>query len=395
MLANSEGGATPSHVRRSRFVIGALGLLAAAVVATGNWLLSDLGAIEQKSAHGAVVRPPSSAIALPPAPNASELPLEPRVPPLTGTENILIAGQDRRPGEKLGGLTDTMIVVVLNKQSGHVGLISIPRDMAVEIPNHGLDRINTAFGLAYARGDNGLSAMKQAVSDLLALPIEHAVVVDLSIFERLVDALGGITVDVPCPIVDDFVDSRTANGRRVLDVQAGQVRMDGPTTAMYVRSRHGRSDFSRARRQQAVLAAIHRQLLGLGSLGQLPEVWETVERSIVTDLKRYQLLDLGRRALGLDMGHIHGLVLAEGYAEARMDRGRAMLFPNLDAIDAAVGRLFSSSTPGVLGREPVCPRADVALRRKQPLATSPSTELEPDAGTVESESEHPASGAQQ
>ncbi|MBN1611835.1 MAG: LCP family protein [Polyangiaceae bacterium] len=272
---------------------------------------------------------------------------------------------DRRPGQRGARLTDTLIVVVLDKRSGRVGLVSVPRDMAVQIPEHGLDRINTVYGLAYARGDNALRALKQSVGDLLALPIEHAIVVDLSVFEQLVDVLGGITVDVPCPIIDDFVDPRTPTGRRVLDVQPGQVRMDGATAAMYVRSRHGRSDFSRARRQQAVLSAIHRKLLTLGNLGQIPGAWSTLERSVATDLKRYQLLDLGRRALGLRMELVHGLVFSGAQAKPRRDHGRAMLFPDIAAIDRAVGRLFSQPAPSHLARNLACPPADVALRRKR------------------------------
>jgi polyisoprenyl-teichoic acid--peptidoglycan teichoic acid transferase len=359
--------ARPAHrrvVRRSRLVVAAWGLAAAGLVTATSWLTGDLGTLEQRTAQGAVIRPSAAAPAPLPASGAREPAEEPRRPPLTGTENILIAGMDRRPGQKGARLTDTLIVVALQKRTGSVGLISIPRDMAVQVPEHGLDRINTVYGLAYARGENALSALKQAVSDLLALPIEHAMVVDLSVFEQSVDALGGITIDVPCPIIDDFVDPRTPTGRRLLDVPAGPVRMDGTTAAMYVRSRHGRSDFSRARRQQAVLSAVHRELLSLGNLGQIPGVWSTLERSVATDLKRYQLLDLGRRALGLRMEMVHGLVFSGVEAKPRWDQGRAMLFPDLAAIDRAVGRLFSQPAPSQLARNLTCPPADVALRRK-------------------------------
>ncbi len=370
-------------VFRSRLVIAGLGMLTVGLAGVASWLLADFGALEHKSAHGAVALPDLPASALAPAPKATELPLEPRLPPLTGTENILIAGMDRRPGEKGSGLTDTLILVVLEKQTGRVGLISVPRDMAVEIPKHGLERVNAAYGLAYARGDNALSALKQSVSDLLALPIEHAMVVDLSVFESLVDAIGGITVDVPCPIIDDFVDARTPSGRRVLDVKTGQLRMDGATSAMYVRSRHGRSDFSRARRQQAVLSAIHRELLNLGNLGHITEVWTTVESHVATDLKRYELLDLARRALALKLELVHGLVFSDVEAEPRRDQGRAMLFPNLDAMDRAVAKLFSAPAPGANGNGIVCPPADIALQRKHRLQPDAGVSTGLDAGSVE------------
>lgn len=357
-------------MRRFRLAFLIIGLLAVGLGLVARWLLGSFGSFEQNVAQGAVLPVPTPSVELP-IPNASELPLEPRVPPLSATRNFVIAGIDRRPGEKGSGLTDTLIVVALAMQTGHVGLISIPRDMAVEIPRVGLARINMAYAMAFARGDNPVTALKEAVGNLLALPIEHAVVIDLSVFERLVDTLGGITVDVPCPIIDDFVDSRTADGRRILDVASGKVRMDGATAAMYVRSRHGRSDFSRARRQQAVLSAIHSELLELGNLGQLPEVYSELQRSVATDLKRYELLELAQRVLDVRMERVHGLVFSEVEAEPRIDQGRAMLFPNLDAIDRAVGQLFSLPTPSTLGERGNCPPADVALRHKHRSRSEP------------------------
>jgi LCP family protein required for cell wall assembly len=354
-----------------------LGLLLAAGGIVTHWLLGDFGVPEQKAEQKArvVAAPSPSPTSLAPAPDASVLPLEPRLPPLTKTQNILIAGMDRRPGTKGIGLTDTLVVVVLEKRTGRVGLISIPRDIAVDVPNHGLDRINTVYSMAQAHGENALMALKQSVGDLLSLTIEHAIVVDLSVFEQLIDTLGGVSVNVPCPIIDDFADSRTPDGRRVLDVKEGQVRMDGATAAMYVRSRHGRSDFSRARRQQSVLNAIHRELLKLGNLGRLPEALSTIEHSVSTDFKRYELLDLARRALSVREDLVHGMVVSEKEVEPLLDQGRAMLSPNLDAIHIAVTKLFSAPPPGANHQEPLCPPADIALRRKNRRSTSA------DAGT--------------
>jgi LCP family protein required for cell wall assembly len=286
----------------------------------------------------------------------------------------LIAGIDRRPGARGSGLTDTLIVVALEKRTGRVGLISIPRDTAVEVPSHGRDRINVVYGMAQAHGDNALAALKQSVGDLLALTIDHAIVIDLAVFEQLVDTLGGVTVDVACPIVDDFVDSRTPSGRRVLDVTQGSVRMDGATVAMYVRSRHGRSDFDRARRQQSVLNGLHRELLALGNLGRLPEVLNTLEHNVSTDLKRYELLGLARRALGVQANHVHAMVIPESAVAPLMDNGRAMLSPRLDDIDAAVSKLFSKPAPGSEQQTAACPSADVALRHRRPVPPSTSAE---------------------
>jgi polyisoprenyl-teichoic acid--peptidoglycan teichoic acid transferase len=367
-------------MRPRYFVIASLGLAVAGLGVAARWFNGNWGALNRDFGAVPMALPLKPVTTDMPVVKIPDLPIEPRLPPLSQTRSFLIAGLDRRPGNEGSGLTDTLMVVVLQKGTGQVGLISIPRDTAVEIPEHGLDRINTVYGFARTRGDDALVALKQAVSDLLALPIDHALVVDISVFEQLVDALGGVTVEVPCPIIDNFVDPRTPNGRRMLDVEQGQVRMDGTTAAMYVRSRHGRSDFGRARRQQAVLSAIHHQLLTPGGLGRIVEVWETVERNVSTDFKRYELLDLARRALGLKLELIHGLVLSDEQLEPRVDRGRAMLFPKGDAIDPAVRALFSAPVPGV-DHTTVCPPADIALRHRHAMGRGAAVDAGLDAGS--------------
>jgi polyisoprenyl-teichoic acid--peptidoglycan teichoic acid transferase len=376
----SSPHAPSGHSPRSRRLVRlGFALFAVALFSLLSWLRGDFGNQEPRTARKALAPPYAPNTWLVPIPNSDQPPVEPRASPLTGTENILIAGMDRRPDAKGSGLTDTLVVVVLEKQTGRVGLISIPRDLAVEVPHHGLDRINTVYSMARLHGEDGLVALKQSVGELLALTMDHAIVIDLSVFEKLIDTLGGVTVNVPCPIVDDFVDSRTADGRRVLDVKAGPVRMDGTTAAMYVRSRHGRSDFSRARRQQGVLDGLHREILTLGNLGRLPEVLGTFERGVSTDLKRYELLDLARRALSVHAEQVHAVVISETQVDPLRDRGRAMLTPKLDAIDLAVSNLFTAPTPGTQAGGTVCPPADVALRRRDRSVPSGNPSPDPDA----------------
>jgi LCP family protein required for cell wall assembly len=284
-----------------------------------------------------------------------------RTPPLTNTRNFLVIGLDRRPDGTGPALADSLVVVVLDEASQHVGLISIPRDLYVAIPDSGTDRINTVYQVARRSQRDPLELLRRVVQDTLKLPVEHALALDLGVFERAVDAVGGVDVDVPCPIRDNFVDSRSAGGRRLLDVDPGQRHMDGVTAAMYVRSRHGRSDFHRARRQQAVLLGVQHALAGLGVL-KLPDLWQSFEASVETDLRRIELLRLGRRALGLDPAHLHGIVIgAEHVQGMRTPDGKSVLLPNYEVIDAALGKLFSAPSPGVRPKLAVCEPKDAAL----------------------------------
>jgi len=241
-------------------------------------------------------------------------------------------------------------------------LISIPRDLWVDIPGHGQDRINTVMNVARRSGEDPLGLLGRVVENTLGLPIAHAMAIDLGVFERAVDALGGVTVDVPCPIIDRFVDARDPSGYRKLDLAAGSVRLDGVTAAMYARSRHGRSDFSRARRQQAILVGMRRELGKKATLLRLPALFSEFEASLETDLRRVEVLALARRVLAVDARHLHGLVLgAEVISPFQTPDGKAVLKPNQVAIDSALSKLFSAAAPGLPEPGSVCPKADIAL----------------------------------
>src|SRR5690606_29588090 len=128
--------------------------------------------------------------------------------------------------------------------------------------------------------------------DTLLLPIQHTISLDLGGFEDLIDAAGGVAVEVPCPIADNFIDARTESGRRLLQVDAGEQFMDGVTAAMYVRSRHGRSDFGRARRQQAVLFALKHKFSSVENWARIPQFLNKLEPLVSSDMSRGDVLRL-------------------------------------------------------------------------------------------------------
>jgi LCP family protein required for cell wall assembly len=283
-------------------------------------------------------------------------------PPFEYTDNYLLVGLDRRPFGGGAGLSDTILVAVFDEPSDALGVVSIPRDLWVEIPGHGEDRINTVMNVARRSGEDPLALLGRVVENTLGLPISHSVAIDLGVFERSVDALGGITVDVPCPIVDRFLDPRDPTGYRKLDLAAGAARLDGVTAAMYARSRHGRSDFSRARRQQALLVGMRRELSKSRSLLHMAKLFDSFEDSLETDLSRAEVLGLARRLLAVAPAHLHGVVLgAEQVSAMQATGGRAVLRPRPEAINDALGRLFSAPSPGLPPVGSSCPKADIAL----------------------------------
>lgn len=348
---------------------GSVGLAVAAGYA-GAWLFAKPGNVPLPSDTPTLVQeapapPPSWTADLPPVPSSapSVMPIatkKVRTPPLTNTRNILLAGLDRRPDGTGPSLTDTLVVIVIDDATQHVGLVSIPRDLYVDIPDATSDRINTVYSVAKRSKRDPIGLLKQVVEDTLQLPIEHALVLDLGVFERAVDAVGGVDVDVTCPLRDRFLDSRVEGGRRELDVDEGERHMDGVTAAMYARSRHGRSDFHRARRQQAVLMGVQHALAGFG-VTKLPDLWSEVEASVETDMRRLDLLGLGRRALKTDPTHLHGMIIGDKQVKGVFVEGKAVLLPDYDAIDEALGKLFSEPSPGAQPKYAVCAPKDIAL----------------------------------
>lgn len=348
---------------------GACAWLWAAPYGAAAYDAADAAALSRLAAAPA---PASEATKLSPAPapvpSAAPVP-EPapiiakaaRTPALASTRNFLIVGLDRRADGSGPALADTLMLVVLDERTDHVGLISIPRDLYVAIPDATTDRINTVYQVAKRARREPLELLSRVVEDTLKLPVEHALALDLGVFERAVDAVGGVDIDVPCSIRDNFVDGREPGGRRALDVDAGRRHLDGVTAAMYVRSRHGRSDFHRARRQQAVLLGVRHALSGLGVV-KMPDLWSAFESSIETDMRRIQLLALARRALAVEPSRLHGLVIGHEHVQGfRTPEGKSVLLPNFEAIDASLAKLFSAPSPGVRPALAPCEAKDAAL----------------------------------
>lgn len=284
------------------------------------------------------------------------------------TENVLLLGLDRNPGVRRGGLTDTLIVAALDEARGRLGLVSVPRDLYVEFGTHGRVRINAVYGLAGQAKRDPVEALGRVMQDTLGIPIHHTIAIDLGVLERAVDLLDGIELEVPCPIVDRFIDPRMDSGRRVLDVAAGRQLMDGKTVAMYVRSRHGRSDWDRSLRQQAVLVGFRERLLRGRSLLRLPRLVEEVEASIQTDLNRLQLLRLAHRVISVERQHLHGLVLGvKETVPMRTEQQWSVLLTDDEAVEQRLSDLFLARRPGVDTKE--CPPADVALRKRSKAAS--------------------------
>jgi LCP family protein required for cell wall assembly len=271
--------------------------------------------------------------------------------------NILLLGTDKRAGETGPSRTDTMIVLTVDSRTKTGGMLSIPRDLWVSIPGNSEGRINTAHFIGdrdrYPGGGPALA--KKTVQYTLGVPIHYYVRVNFEGFERLIDAIGGVTIDVQEAIHDTkFPDG--SYGYLTVDIPAGLQHMDGKTALQYARTRHGSSDFARARRQQDVIKAVRDKVLSLDlPLTRIPEMLKIVGDSVQTDLSLNEMYSLAKLAREVPLESFNSAVIDESMTTSQLTPdGADVLIPNRAKIRDLVNQIFggpTSTTPAADERE--------------------------------------------
>ncbi|GAB4562066.1 MAG: hypothetical protein Kow0047_09910 [Anaerolineae bacterium] len=284
---------------------------------------------------------PTPQMGIPPTPEivATDIPRS-----LQHTENILLVGSDqRKPGTPWR--TDVIMILAVDRERDRVGVISVPRDLWVKIPGVGWERINTADFYGSLRKDkdgkpkNGVELLKQTLRDNMGIPIHHYVRVDFTVFKDAVDALGGITVTVDCPLRDPIWDKPGQRYR----LEPGEYFMDGEEALKYVRSRYTGGDLDRARRQQRVILAMRQRALEINLWPRIPALYRAFSEKIATDLGPLDVIDLARFALTVKDEDIHGFVIGRPMVRDWITPGGAMvLVPDFRQIRKAIDGLFDS-----------------------------------------------------
>ena len=298
-------------------------------------------------------------------------------------EHILLLGFDR--SARLPGRTDSMMIVVADYAKKQLGVISVPRDLWVDIPGWEPGRINKVFrvgNMLHGKG-GGKRLIKEVIQAELGIRVDHVAAVDFAGFAKIVDILGGIDVDVECPIRDNFISKKSETGYVELSLDAGRNRMDGDTALLFSRSRHGRTDMDRSRRQQAVLMGLKQKATSLGVLWKLPSLFDEMKKNVATDLDMTAAFRLARVAGSADFGKVHGLVLREPIVQGwRSKEGKSALLLRRAEFDSALAGLFDAPPPGDKA-ERMCRPTDVALnwrqiakKRKKKLDQDPPLEAE-------------------
>jgi LCP family protein required for cell wall assembly len=303
-------------------------------------------------------------------PVGSALP-EVQIPPWDGKErlNILLVGADQRPGQGTFN-TDTLIVVSIDPKTNQVTMFSLPRDTVdvpiPEGPARGVfgsvysNKINAWWtnirlrddlfpGTRKTRGFNGLKAI---LGNLYGLDIKYFVEVNFDGFKKIVDVMGGVTVNVQVPVSDDRYPAAEGTLRR-LYIPSGIRHMDGGEALRYARSRHGSNDFDRGARQQRILLSLREQADPQALIPRLPDLIQALKSAVSTDIPRDQLAPLLGLASKIDTKDIQSYVFSPPYygTESLFSPRGYIIEPNISRIRGAVRDAFSADPPDEAQRQ--------------------------------------------
>ena len=252
--------------------------------------------------------------------------------------NILLLGADTASATN-NGRTDALMVVSINQSVGTVSLLSIPRDLWVYVPDHGMNKINTAYATGQNAGGDGAALLRQTIEYNLGLQIDHYARVNFANFKQLIDDLGGVDVAVDCAIQDwrlsePDLDPTVEENWEMFTLPVGIQHMDGDLALWYARSRRTSSDFDRGRRQQVIMRAIWHRIRALDMWAQMTDVYPQVTDLVMTDLTAQDILRLVPLASTIDTSRIASYTFRPNIEVtfSTSADGQSILLPVRDAI---------------------------------------------------------------
>ncbi|MCP4415429.1 MAG: LCP family protein [Chloroflexi bacterium] len=262
--------------------------------------------------------------------------------------SILLMGSDQRCEEDGPTHSDSMMILTIDPMGLSAAVLSLPRDLWVEIPDFGVDRINQAnyLGEIYEYPGGGQALAVQTVETLLGVPIDFYVAVNFDAFVEVVDLIGGIDINVPEAIDDPAYPDR-CYGYDPFSIEANEQHLDGEAALKYARTRATfGGDVDRAGRQQAVILAIREQIFALDRLPQLiaqaPQLWQTSQENVRTNMTLDEAIQLALLVQDIPRDSIDTAVLDFNYVynETTPD-GRQVLVPVRENIRQLRNQLFT------------------------------------------------------
>jgi len=316
---NCMGKSTPRAQKKKKlissrhFLILATLVVAAVLIGSGVWLKILWDQIYEETAPSA-------------APSEEETPedvvYESTRESLPDVMNIMILGLDSRD-RTMGGRADTIMLLVLNRKTNEINIVSVPRDMRVHLPGRGLDKINHA----YAYGEVALT--RAALEDFLDVKIDHYVTTDFEGFKNIVDIMGGIELEVEQRMRYYGIDV-------TIELDPGLQVLDGDKALQYVRYRSsGRGDLDRVERQQKLVKTFIQEILTFKNIIKFPRILPQMAANVKTDLELNQALMLANKLKNVDFDEINTTTLP---GNPRYIEGISYVLPDEEGIADVVNR---------------------------------------------------------
>ncbi len=237
---------------------------------------------------------------------------------------ILLLGTDEGPGN-WGARTDTIILAAIQHGTGRAAAFGIPRNLAQVPLGVGAKPFKEPLNALYGRsggGEEGTTALKQAVSSLLGIRVDYYAMVNLVGFADLVDALGGVEIAVKERLVDEVTRPAWGEPKPSIDVVPGHTyRFYGREALAYVRSRKASSDYTRMARQRCFLSAMADQLDPVRVLRHFGSLAKTIEANVHTDIPLNRLSSLVRLVSSVDSQETLTVTFGSDYVFGRQKRG--------------------------------------------------------------------------
>lgn len=266
--------------------------------------------------------------------------------------NILLLGSDN-DGKNQAPLAQTDIVVTIDPQTNYVGMLSIPRDLRVVIPDNGTGKLDAAFSFGWTNEHVGPTPFSNAVGLSIAtieknfgIPINYYAWVGLDGFVKVINTAGGVDIDAIHPITDnaypDDVNTKDHFGYERLYIPPGPQHMNGMQALQYVRTRHADlvGDFGRSARQQQILDQLKVKLDTPSIVTKLPELANDLGDTVKTDMSIQDIVNFMDFARTLNTNKIDRLILSPPYSAMANDKTGDFL-PNCAMIMPKIAQMFA------------------------------------------------------
>ena len=287
----------------------------------------------------------------------------------SGTERVtvLVMGEEHRQGDTQRAFqADTLMLVSVDPVAKTIVMLSIPRDLWVDIPGSGSYKIDEAnfLGDAYSYPGGGPALAVKTVAQNFKIKINYYFRIDFTAFETFIDAIGGIDI-VNATAIDDPTYPDGSLGYEPFYLSAGPHHLNGHDALRYARTRHGSTDIVRAEHQQEVILAVRSKVLSLNLLpslvAQAPDLYTKLNQSITTNLSLQNMIALAVLAQDVPQDHIQNAVIDYNYAQNGLEPAPAgdppqqVLIPEWDRIHELLNRLIPPAKPQTGGRTNISP----------------------------------------